>query len=215
MLLLVLYWGRRADYRRRFGRLEVWYRTHLWIGLIALALVGAHSGFRCRGVFLTTLQLFFWGAMATGLFGWLLQTWMKRQLLRHEDRPLVLTQLRQEGERERQSLVERLGEVTESEWLRLRASLAGLRRRHLCRFPSWVAWEAMVTAQAGRALARHLNCLDPSDAGAALASLERLNRIEVLASYHRWLRGWTTFHMVLALGLAQLVLWHIYATTWY
>jgi hypothetical protein len=215
MLVLGLYWARRGQYRSRLGSLELWYRAHLWLGVIALALLGAHSGFACRGIFLTTLQCFFWGAMLTGLIGWLFQTWLKARLARYEGRPLVLAQIATEREAAVTALASLVPSAKEADLLHARRRLAALRRRHLWRFPSWATWEAMVAAQGGHALANHLNAMDPADAACALGALERLNRLEVLASYHRWLRGWTTLHLALALGVLQLAVWHIVTTTRY
>jgi hypothetical protein len=215
MALLTLYIARRRCFRRRLGSLELWYRAHLWLGVLALALVGVHCGFHTRGLFLTLLQIAFWGSVASGLLGWVIQTWLKGALLRFEPRPLVMAGLRAELATERAALPARLPTTEPYDLeLTLRA-LAALRRRHLWRFPSGPTWEAMATALSGRALSRHLNCLDPSDTAAVLESLARLNRLEVIASYHRWLRAWTTLHLALALAVAQLVAWHIYLTTAY
>jgi hypothetical protein len=215
MVFLALYVARRGNYRRRLGSLEVWYRAHLWVGIVALALVGVHCGFRGRGLFLTLLQVAFWGSIASGVAGWLLQTWLKGTLLRCEPRPLVMAPLAAGIAAERAALSARLATAGERDLERALRAVAALRRRHLWRFPSGVAWEAMATAQGGRALAHHLNCLDPDDTLVALESLARLNRLEVLASYHRYMRAWTTVHLTLALAAAQLIAWHIYLTTAY
>jgi hypothetical protein len=241
MLVLVLYSVRHSAYRRRWGSLEVWYRTHLWLGVLALALVGAHCGFRCRGLFLTLLQLFFWGAIVSGLLGWLIQSWVQRVLLRHEDRPLVMAQIARERDAAVEALTQRVKAAIVRESLRsdgegpvptpalegaaldearqevaraLRAVRA-VRRRSIWRFPSVATWKKRVQYHGRPALAHRLDGLEPAESAAALEEMARVNLMEVYASYHRWLRGWTTLHLALTLGLAQLALWHIYITTAY
>jgi hypothetical protein len=225
MLVLALYSARHAAYRRRFGSLELWYRTHLWLGVLALALLGAHCGFRCRGLFLTLMQVFFWGAMVTGLLGWLLQTWVKRALLRHEDRPLVMKQIVKERDAVIEVVTQRvevaipgLGERNDPEGAARREVQAALgavraiRRRNLWRFPSPGTWKKLVQYHGRPILAHRLDSLAPAESAVILEEIARINQLEVSASYHRWMRGWTTFHLALTLGLAQLILWHIYTT---
>jgi hypothetical protein len=260
MLLLVLYSVRHASYRRRLGSLEVWYRSHIWLGIVALALVSVHCGFRCRGPFLTLLQLSFWGSMASGLIGWFLQTCVKTALLRHEGRPVVMQQIAWEKDAARAALTERVKRAilqrSEREALRVArpaAEAAGgaavqvaarsvapkpagaeratteaerevaaalravraVRRRNLWRFPSAGSWKKLVQYHGRPVLARLLDDLAPAESAAVLEELERLNQLEVWASYHCWLRGWTTLHLAFTLALAQLILWHIYITTAY
>jgi hypothetical protein len=225
MLVLALYSARHAAYRRRVGSLELWYRTHLWLGVLALALLGAHCGFHCRGLFLTLMQVFFWGAMVTGLLGWLLQTWVKRALLRHEDRPLVMKQIVKERDAVIEVVTQRvavaipgLGERNDPEGAARRevqtalGAIRAIRRRNLWRFPSPGTWKKLVQYHGRPILAHRLDSLAPAESAAILAEIARINQLEVSASYHRWLRGWTTFHLALTLGLAQLILWHIYTT---
>jgi hypothetical protein len=246
MLVLVLYSVRHSAYRRRWGSLQLWYRTHLWLGVLALAMVGAHCGFRCRGLFLTLLQLFFWGAVVSGLMGWLLQTWVKSVLLRHEERPLVMGQIARERDAAIEALTERVktaivraslrsGAVgathasplptngiedaaldgARQEVARALRAVRAVRRRGIWQFPSVATWKKRVQYHGRPVLARRLDDLEPAESAAALEELARVNLLEVYASYHRWLRGWTTLHLALTLGLAQLALWHIYITTAY
>lgn len=215
MALLTLYVVRRRCYRRRMGSLEVWYRAHLWVGVLALALVGVHCGFRTRGLFLSFMQIAFWGSVGSGMVGWLLQSRLKEALRRYEPRPSVMTEIARGIAAARGALASLLPTVETGELASLFRRLAAVRRRHLWRFPTWPAWDAMATAQGGHALSRHLNCLDPADTTTVLEAVVRVNHIEVLASYHRWLRAWTTIHLALALAAVQLVAWHIYLTTAY
>jgi hypothetical protein len=241
MLLLVLYSVRHAAYRRRWGSLQLWYRTHLWLGVLALAMVGAHCGFRCRGLFLTLLQLFFWGAVVSGLLGWLLQTWVKSVLLRHEERPLVMGQIARERDAAIEALTERVKTAivraslrsgaecrapstpleeaardgARQEVARALRAVRAVRRRSIWQFPSVATWKKRVQYHGRPVLAHRLDDLEPAESAAALEEMARVNLLEVYTSYHRWLRGWTTLHLALTLGLAQLALWHIYITTAY
>lgn len=90
---LALYGLRRIGYRIRLGTLETWYRAHLVLGSLALVLLACHSGFAFRTPFLAALQIAFWGAFLSGIFGWAYQSCMKAWMVRHEYRPAVRSEL--------------------------------------------------------------------------------------------------------------------------
>jgi hypothetical protein len=95
------------------------------------------------------------------------------------------------------------------------AAVRAIRRRNLWRFPTMGTWKKLLQYHGRPVLAHRLDDLAPAESAAILEEIERINQLEVSAAYHRWLRGWTTFHRALTLGLAQLILWHIYITTAY
>lgn len=201
-----MYNVRHQVYRQRMGSLEWWYRAHLALGAVAIAVLGCHSGFEMRSGFLAALQVGFWGTVITGALGWLWQTGFKRWLVNNEWRPLVRSEL----ERERDVLLRRFEALsTEENAARVpalqqaRQRLAQLRFAQLCRFPSPAEWD-LSAADALSAL--QLTALQQEDR----EQLLELNRLEVQRSYHRGLRAWTSVHLIFTVLGVQLVLWHIW-----
>lgn len=81
ILLLLSFAVRKRMYAsRRLGRLETWLHSHVWLGLLSVALVLYHSGFRFEdGVAVAALVVLVL-VVATGAFGALLYTTLPRLL---------------------------------------------------------------------------------------------------------------------------------------
>lgn len=206
---LALYGLRRISYFSRFGKLEFWYRAHLLLGLLSLVLLGCHSGFQFRSPFLAALQIGFWGSVASGVFGWAYQTLIRWWLVRHEYSPSVLSEL----DLRRDQLINRLHTLAEESAGGAQAfskedvdravrGMAARRGSSLWRMKDWTFWEAQADAAAGEwnPLSREARQL-----------VRDLNQVEVLRSYHRFMRGWTLYHLLLSAVGVQFMIWHIYS----
>jgi len=205
-----LYSVRHPVYRKRAGSLEWWYRAHLVLGVVALVLLGCHSGIHVRSGFLAVLQVGFWGTVLTGAGGWAWQTALRRWLIRNEWRPLVLKEL----DRERAELLRRLaaaGETGEVAGASTRdrtvheaqRGLEQLRTGLLWRFPPALTWDGEATRLLG----------EPGMQGLTSADRKLLlewHRVEVQRAYQHLLRGWTHFHLIFTVVGVQLMLWHIW-----
>lgn len=204
---LALYGLRRISYFSRIGRLEFWYRAHLLLGLLALVLLGCHSGFQFRSPFLAALQIGFWGSIATGVFGWAYQTVIRWWLVRHEYTPSVLSEL----DARRDRIVSNLYTLAEESSKggqafskqdvdRAVRGMAARRQTSLWQMKDWTFWEAQADAAADEwsPLTREARQL-----------VRDLNQVEVLRAYHRFMRGWTLYHLVLSAVGVQFMLWHI------
>lgn len=202
-----LYSVRHPVYRKRAGSLEWWYRAHLVLGVVALALLGCHSGIRVRSGFLALLQLGFWGTVLTGVGGWAWQTLLRRWLVRNEWRPLVLKEL----EREREALLRRLApaegatEATGRDRAVQEAQrgLEQLRTGLLWRFPPALTWDGEATRLLGEPGLQALSAADRK-------LLLEWHRLEIQRAYQHLLRGWTHFHLIFTVVGVQLMLWHIW-----
>ena len=117
-LLLSLYGVRRVVYLGRYAPLAWWYRAHMLLGALTLALLACHCGIAFRSPFLSALQIGFWGTVLTGVGGWAYQTYMARQLLQSGARPAMWKEL----EIERDQLQARLADAGEADGA-LRAEL--------------------------------------------------------------------------------------------
>lgn len=206
-VFLALYGLRRISYFSRIGKLEFWYRAHLVLGLLALVLLGCHSGFQFRSPFLAALQIGFWGTVGTGVFGWAYQTLIRWWLVRHEYTPAVLSEL----DHRRDRLVSRLYALAEESTKagrpftkqdidRAVRGMAARRNSHLWRMQDWTFWEQQADAAAD----------DLTPLSVEARQLVRdLNQIEVLRAYHRFMRGWTLYHLLLSAVGVQFMIWHV------
>ncbi|MBM3459121.1 MAG: hypothetical protein FJX77_11390 [Armatimonadetes bacterium] len=217
-LYLVYYGFRRISYYTGVLNQEWWYRGHLLLGWLSLVMVGCHAwnlNDWTRSPFLIALQIGFWGTMATGLYGWVYLTLLKRWMLRHEYRPTV----RKELERSRAALLAELDQLKAdsgsaqsglSQNMRGQAidravgQMTGRRMTHIWRLPPLDFWEKEIGS-----IARALDAL-PKE---AVRPIQELNRIEVLRSYHKGLRAWTNLHLILAAIGIQMMLWHVLAVS--
>jgi len=199
-----LYNLRHQVYRLRMGSLEWWYRAHLVLGAVAIAVLGCHSGFAMRSGFLAALQVGFWGTVVTGALGWLWQTGFKRWLQGNEWRPLIRTEL----EREHVALLKRMEVPADELGERATAILAA--RRRLSQLRSTQLWRFPPTTEWDRSAAAALEASQPAVSPEDRDQLLELNRLEVQRSYHRALRGWTTVHLLVTVVGVQLVAWHIW-----
>lgn len=82
LILLLLFFGvrKRMYASRRFGRLEAWLLSHVWLGLLSVALVLYHSGFRFADRVAVAAFVVLVLVVVTGAFGALLYTTVPRLL---------------------------------------------------------------------------------------------------------------------------------------
>jgi hypothetical protein len=238
-LFLSLYGLRRVGYRTQVGRLEWWYRAHLMLGVVTLALLGAHCAspflgasaagvgtspgavlhYAARSPFLITLHVGFWGTLLTGILGWVWQTIVRNWMLKHEYRPAILKEL----DSTRQTLKRKLYAIAEQDDAReagltrvfmkdaMDRSLQNLalrRAMNMWKMRDWKYWEGQVDQAAA-------NKEMPGLRDEARQVLRELNRVEVLRSYHRALRWWTTIHLLFTILGVQMMLWHVWLVSAY
>jgi hypothetical protein len=219
LLVLAAYGARRYAYHVRLMPLEWWYRAHLLLGLLALTLLGCHSGFALRSPFLAVLQVSFWGVVLTGVLGWAYQSALKSWMVRHEYRPTILKELdgalalvRARVEREIGALeTEAAAKGSISLQTLVTQLLERMRRarsQHLLRFPDHTFWESQVEG-----LFQKFGLGDLSQEVQLL--VVELNHLEVLRWYHVVLRSWTTLHLLFTFLAVQMMLWHVWMVSWY
>jgi len=212
MAFLAAYGIRRYAYRARIMRLETWYRAHLVLGVVTLTLLGCHSGFAFRSMFLGTLQVSFWGAVLTGIFGWGYQTVLRNWMVHHEFRPTVLRELDESLTAARESLEKQVaGLETEAAGLggislqklvaHVVQQMGHIRFQHVWRFPDHSYWERRV-----HAVLKKVGVADlPPEVQVVIVEL---NHLEVLRWYHVVLRAWTTLHLWFTFFAIQMMVWH-------
>jgi hypothetical protein len=74
VLLLLLFGARKRWHRGRLGRLESWCQSHVYLGLLVVAVVLCHSGFRFQDRVAVAALLVLGAVAASGLIGAVLYT---------------------------------------------------------------------------------------------------------------------------------------------
>lgn len=78
--LLLWYGVRKRQYRSRWGTMESWLQSHVYLGLLSLAVVLYHSGFRFEDKVAVAALVVLSLVVLTGLFGAILYTTVPRIL---------------------------------------------------------------------------------------------------------------------------------------
>ena len=65
----------------RIGRTKTWMRAHIWLGLLAVPLIGVHAWRELGGALSATMVVLFAIVIASGIFGLVLQQFLPRMLL--------------------------------------------------------------------------------------------------------------------------------------
>lgn len=80
MLLLLSFGIRKRSYRSRFGTMEGWLQSHIWLGIFSLAVILAHTGFRFQDRVAVALMLVIAGIVISGIVGAVLYKTVPRAL---------------------------------------------------------------------------------------------------------------------------------------
>src|SRR6516164_9415802 len=78
MIVAALLGARKRVPTWRLGRAQAWMRGHLWLGLLSLPLILFHGGFRFGGTLTHVLMWLLMVAVASGVFGAVLQNYVPR-----------------------------------------------------------------------------------------------------------------------------------------
>lgn len=80
-ILLLLYFGvRKRSYKSTWGTLEAWLQSHLYLGLLAAALILCHTGFRFQDKVAVAAFAVLLAVVASGVWGALAYTAVPRRL---------------------------------------------------------------------------------------------------------------------------------------
>lgn len=75
-----LLWPRKKKRAWRLGRVQVWMRAHIWLGLLAVPLLVLHSGFRWGGTLSTVVMVLFLLVIASGVWGLVVQQFLPSRM---------------------------------------------------------------------------------------------------------------------------------------
>jgi len=89
-----LLWPRKAWWRTvRIGRVKVWMRAHIWLGLFAVPLLVIHSGFYFRNTEGTLLFALFVVVIASGVWGLIMQQSIPQKMLDEVTAETIFSQI--------------------------------------------------------------------------------------------------------------------------
>jgi hypothetical protein len=101
-----LLWPRKHKRAWRLGRVQVWMRAHVWLGLLAVPLLILHSGFRWGGTLSAVLMALFLVVIASGVWGLVVQQFLPTRMFEgvpaetiYSQIHHVVNQLSSEGDR--------------------------------------------------------------------------------------------------------------------
>jgi hypothetical protein len=88
-----LLWPRKKKRAWRVGRVQVWMRAHIWLGLLAVPLLILHSGFRWGGVLSTVLMALFLLVILSGVWGLVVQQFLPSRMLEEVPAETIYSQI--------------------------------------------------------------------------------------------------------------------------
>lgn len=230
---------RRRARARGLGRAETWLKGHIWLGLLAYALVFLHAGFRLGGALTIVLLVLFTVVVVSGVYGLVVQHVVPRLMTAqlphetlHEQVPLYVARLRDEATRAVSEVCGALAPEPE-----LAAAATGGRRagrvvepaegsEPLKEFflqevdPYLRSGEGRLgTLASRRAVFAHVKALSGPAVHPTLAVVEGLcEERRVVAEQvrlHGWLHGWMIVHLPVAAALLVLTVVHAVASLYY
>lgn len=226
LILLLLWYGvRKRQYQSRWGTLEAWLQSHVYLGLLSVAVVLYHSGFRFQDKVAVAALVVLVLVVLTGLFGAILYTTVPR-ILTDVQGDAGPEEISSEVQRFLRSM-DRLAEGKSATFRRVHDSLVReLRPRPLS------GWRILFrSARVGRRrtaedgggewteLLRRVGKEEQDDLRELLVrsrqAKEQLQRLVAQQKYKNLLDVWLYAHIPLSLALVVLVLAHLVAVFYY
>jgi hypothetical protein len=206
---------RKQIYRRRAGALRYWLLSHVYLGVLAGALLLVHGGTTSGGLLTTFLMISFDLVIASGIFGALCYLIVPRFMTRIEAEPLLVEDLEARRKELRGELV-RAAEETENTELRdlimrkVRRKFLGLGYLMRQYFKREELAPMLADARAEfRADAANMSRSDDSRLMAAVENAATLRRVDSLIYLHQLLKLWLPPHVLFTSIMLVLMVIHI------
>ncbi len=88
-----LLWPRKKKRAWRLGRVQVWMRAHVWLGLLAVPILVLHSGFRWGGTLSAVLMALFLLVIASGVWGLVVQQFLPSRMFEEVPAETIYSQI--------------------------------------------------------------------------------------------------------------------------
>jgi Fe-S-cluster-containing dehydrogenase component len=212
---VMTYPARKTIYRRRVGALRYWLLAHIYLGIIAAAVLLVHGGSHGGGLLTLVLMLWFDATILTGLFGIGCYVVVPRIMTSIEGDPLLIEDL--EGRRaELDADLEKIVRSCDSE---ARLLIDKKIKRHFSSvsylLSQYIRREEL-TAALAKARQRFKEEIYRPDSkekrDQILKAVERsavLSRVQALIYLHRLLKLWVAPHVIATSFMLALMLIHI------
>lgn len=227
LIVLLLWYGvRKRQYGSRWGTMETWLQSHVYLGLLSLVVVLYHSGFRFQDKVAVAALVVLALVVLTGLFGAILYTTVPRMLTDVQG-DATAEEISGEVQRFTRSMA-RLAEGKSATFQRVYRSLVEeLEPRPLS---GWriLFRSARLTGRRGGGLGdggewtellRRVGPEEQDDLREMLVrsrqAKEQLQRLVAQQKYKNLLEVWLYAHIPLSLALVVLVLAHLVAVFYY
>lgn len=226
--LLLWYGVRKRQYRSRWGTMEAWLQSHVYLGLLSLVVVLYHSGFRFQDKVAVAALVVLGLVVLTGLFGAILYTTVPR-LLTDVQGDATPEEISVEIHRFTRSMA-RLANGKSPAFQRIHERLVGeMEPRPLSGWRILFRPARLATfrgagpggAEGGpwTELLRRVNREEQEDLRELLVrsrqAREQLHRLVAQQKYKNLLEVWLYAHVPLSLALVVLVLAHLVAVFYY
>jgi hypothetical protein len=223
LIALLLFYGiRKRWHRSRLGKLENWFQSHIYLGLLTLLVVLAHSGLRFEDKIATALLIVIAVVIASGAFGAVLYKMLPRALTEVESNlsnQQISDQINQLGR-----AMARLASGKSQPFQRIQARLERSIR------PKWfAAWRLLVAGgRAGkigdqpREIAAMLTLVPENEQNDLRQMLvlsrqqkELFIRLVAQQRYKNLLDFWLYLHLPLSIAMIVLIVAHIWGVYYY
>jgi len=213
IVIALAYPGRRHIYRHRAGPLRYWMLVHVYIGIIAGAVLLIHGGRDTRGLLTSLLMITFDLTIVTGLFGIGCYYFVPRLMTKIEEEPLLIEDL----QARRAELREKLKQIKTDEQELDRLVKKKMRKRffsfrYLLRQYYKHEKLKVMLEKALNEFRKDCNALDPrlrNSFKEAVETTATLRRVDSLIYLHQLLKLWLVPHVVVASLMVALMLVHI------
>lgn len=212
---VMVYPVRKQIYRRRAGALRYWMLSHIYIGVLAAALIFVHGGTSSGGLLTTSLMIAFDLTIATGVFGALCYWIVPRFMTQIEREPLLVEDLearREELQAELLRARERASKTKEgrdvSDQIRKRFLGLGYLARQYVRREDLNTMLANARQQF-RKTAENMTRPEEAKLMEAVENAATLRRIDALIYLHQVLKVWLPPHVLFTSIMLVLLVLHI------
>lgn len=215
IIWVMAYPVRKQIYRRRAGALRYWMLSHIYVGVLAAAVILVHGGTSSGGLLTTALMIAFDLTIATGIFGALCYVVVPRFMTRIEREPLLVEDLKVRREELRSSLIRSAQRASETESGRLvskeiRRRFLGI--RYLLR--QYFKREDLNTMLADarqqfRKMAENSPRPEEARLMESVENAATLRRIDALIYLHQVLKVWLPPHVLFTSIMLVLLVLHV------
>ena len=221
----------------RIGSAQLWMRAHIWLGLLAVALILCHAGFALGGPLTTALMALLFLVVASGVYGLVLQQFLPRLMTERVPLETIhsqITDVHRELDAEARAAIESVAGIISKEQPPQAGAWTDEQKWKVIERPAPAATPVPATEPLRALYENEIRPYllrsekerrPPPDLqrysleispelhpiiGKLRALCEESRQLEVQRRLHAWLHNWLFVHAPLSFALFVLVAFHIY-----